>query len=149
MWLLTMMLTASDISRWRFVVPSFGQAAEPTIKKKKKMFCIIYSLVKFFSQQFNRSFLLIAFKLRIAWVSKFVAAMIYKQKILKIRQTIQNNIYKRHAIRTILIAYFRSFPTADKLRYIDRFDVLLWNRSVLHYIANTFLCSERLRSLKL
>ena len=29
------MLTASDISRWRFVVPSFGQAAEPTIKKKK------------------------------------------------------------------------------------------------------------------
>lgn len=27
--LLTMILTASDISRWRFVVPSLGHAAEP------------------------------------------------------------------------------------------------------------------------
>lgn len=73
----------------------------------------------------------------------------YKQKILKIRQTIHNDMCNRHAIRTILIAYFRTFPTADKLRFIDRFNVLLWNRSALQYIANESLCFERLPSLKL
>ena len=33
---LTMMLTASDMSRWRLVVPSLGQAAEPDVTQDSK-----------------------------------------------------------------------------------------------------------------